>query len=186
MKIFKRTYLITIAITAVMAGCKKEELVERPTQNIDFDRLGEAAKQDPTLLNGMVAGLYSTMYNPETGGTTGDDDFGQKGVDIYSDMLASDMVLGDVVYGWYSPVARFQATKDFTRNEAYIPWRYYYRIIFAANNLIAVLGGNDAPLTNATLKAYMGQAKAMRAYGYFYLANLYSEKGYGTGNENIY
>jgi starch-binding outer membrane protein, SusD/RagB family len=185
MKIFNRTYLIAIAITAVMAGCKKEELVERPTEGIDYDRLVDASKQDPSLLNGLVAGLYSTMYAPESGGTTGDDDFGQKGTDIYSDLIASDMVLGNVVYGWYSPVARFQATKDFNRAEAYVPWRYYYRIVFGANNVISILGGNDAVLTDPTLKAYMGQAKAMRAYALFYLANFYSEKGYGTGNEKI-
>lgn len=185
MKIFKRTYLITLAVVAAMASCKKSELVERPSENIDFERLGDAAEQDPSLLNGMVAGLYSTMYNPETGGTTGDDDFGQKGVDIYTDLLASDMVLGNVVYGWYAPVARFQSTKDFTRNEAYIPWRYYYRIVFAANNLIAVLGGDDNVPTNPTLKIYMGQAKAMRAYAYFYLVHLYGEKGYGTGAEKV-
>jgi hypothetical protein len=73
------------------------------------------------------------MYNTETGGTTNHDDFGQKGYDIYSDMLASDMVLGALNYGWYSDVARYQSTKDYTLDAAYQPWRYYYRIIFAAN-----------------------------------------------------
>ncbi len=185
MKIFKRTYIITLAVVAIMAGCKKSDLVERPTETIDFDRLGDAVKQDPSLLNGMVAGLYSTMYNTGVGGTTRDDDFGQKGIDIYTDMLSGDMVLGDVVYGWYSPIARLQASQDFTRQETYIPWRYYYRIIYTANNLIKVLGGNDVALTDPVLKAYMGQAKAMRAYAYFYLVHLYGEKGYGTGNEKV-
>ena len=180
-------YIITgaLALTMFASSCKKEFLDEKPSQLISTDQLADAVKQDPTLLKGMVSGLYSTMYNTGTGGTTGHDDFGQKGYDIYSDMLASDMMLGSQTYGWYATVARYQATKDFTLNPAYIPWRYYYRIIFAANTVIDVLGGNDVVLTDATLKNYMGQAKAMRAYAYFYLTQFYAPKGYGAGTEKI-
>src|SRR5690606_29259324 len=65
------------------------------------------------------------------------------------------------------------------------PWRYYYRIIFAANTVIDALGGTDAEIEDRLSRHIMGQAKAMRAYAYFYLANLYSREGYGTGNEAI-
>ena len=44
------------------------------------------------------------MYTFGVGGTTGHDDFGQKGIDIYTDMLESDMVLAALNYGWYSPL----------------------------------------------------------------------------------
>jgi hypothetical protein len=124
------------------------------------------------------------MFTAGVGGTTGHDDFGQKGIDIYSDMLQSDMVLGALNYGWYGPVARYQATVDFTRDEAYVPWRYYYRQIYGANTIIDVLGGNDVVPADATSKATMGQAKAMRAYAYFYLSQLYVRE-YGTGNDKI-
>jgi hypothetical protein len=65
-------------------------------------------------------------------------------------------------------------TVDFTRNETYVPWRYYYRQIFGANSLIDVLGGTDVVPAEAANKLTMGQAKAMRAYGYFYLTQLYA------------
>src|SRR5690606_2056683 len=131
------------------------------------------------------SGLYATMYNLGTGGTDLDhDDFGQKGYDIYGDMLSSDMVLGALNYGWYSNIARYTAPKDFTRIETYKPWRYYYRIVFAANTVIDALGGTDANPTAATQRHIMGQAKAMRGYAYFYLAQFYA-KGYGTGSEKI-
>jgi len=73
---------------------------------------------------------------------------------------------------------------DFTRNEAYVPWRYYYREIFGANSIIDILGGTDAIPATAALKVTMGQAKTMRAYGYFYLSQLYA-KEYGTGDDKI-
>lgn len=182
----KTKYILPLAIAglALLTGCGKDFLNTQPTQFTTPEQLAGAAAQDPKLLSGNIAGLYTTMFTAGVGGTTGHDDFGQKGIDIYTDMLESDMVLGALNYGWYAPLARYQATVDFTRNEAYVPWRYYYRIIFGANTVIDVLGGTDAVPTNATDKATMGQAKAMRAYGYFYLTQLYSA-GYGTGNEKI-
>lgn len=178
----KYFYILGAAALILVSSCKKEFLDAKPSETLSAEQIAEAAKRDPSLLNGNIAGLYSTMYNTGTGGTTGHDDFGQKGFDIYSDMLSSDMVLGAVNYGWYSTVARFQATKDFTLNPAYIPWRYYYRIIFAANAVIDALGGTAVSPTDPTQRYIMGQAKAMRGYGYFYLSQFYSE-GYGTGSE---
>jgi hypothetical protein len=182
----KIKYILTFAIagSVMVTSCKKDFLETKPTQFTTPEQLGEAAKQDPTLLDGSIAGLYTTMFTVGTGGTTRHDDFGQKGVDIYSDMLVSDMVLGALNYGWYEPVARYQATVDFTRNEDYIPWRYYYRQIFGANSIIDILGGTDAVPETDALKATMGQAKAMRAYGYFYLSQLYAS-GYGDGSAKI-
>lgn len=181
----KLKYLsILIAASLAFGGCKKSFLQTQPTQFTTPELLGAAAQQDPKLLNGSIAGLYTTMFTPGVGGTTRHDDFGQKGVDIYSDMVSSDMVLGALNYGWYAPVARYQATVDFTLNEDYIPWRYYYRQIFGANTIIDILGGNDAVPSTAAAKVTMGQAKTMRAYGYFYLSQLYATE-YGDGSQKI-
>jgi hypothetical protein len=182
----KIKYLVLLGLvgTTILAGCKKDFLDAQPTQFTTPEQLAAAAAQDPKVLTGSITGLYTIMFTAGAGGTTGHDDFGQKGIDIYSDMLASDMVLGALNYGWYTPVARYQATLDFTRNEAYVPWRYYYKEIFGANTVIEALGGNDVVPVNAIDKATMGQAKAMRAYGYFYLTQLYA-KEYGDGTAKI-
>lgn len=174
--------LVTIA--SIFTACKKDFLQVKPTEFTTPEQLSAAALQDPKILNGSIAGLYTTMFTPGVGGTGGHDDFGQKGIDIYLDMLQSDMVLGALNYGWYANVARYLATIDFTTNPVYIPWRYYYRQVFGANTIIDVLGGTDAiPASNAN-KYTMAQAKAMRAYSYFYLSQLFA-KGYGTGTEKI-
>lgn len=179
----KSLYILGLAaLTLFSTGCEKEFLEEQPTADITPELISEASVKDPKLLNAYLSGIYSTMYLTGTGGTTGHDDFGQKGYDIYMDMLASDMVLAGVTYGWYSGVARYQVTQDFTNNAAYIPWRYYYRIIFAANGLIELLESSET--LTAQQNQALGQAKALRAYSYFYLAQLYS-KGYGTGSEKI-
>jgi hypothetical protein len=154
-------YITCTALLLALSGCGDDFLDKKPSEQLSKEQIADAAKKDPNLLNGNIAGLYSTMYNTETGGTTNHDDFGQKGYDIYSDMLASDMVLGALNYGWYSTVARYQATKDYTQNADYQPWRYYYRIIFSANTVIDALGGTDAEQTEDTQRFIMGQAKAI-------------------------
>ncbi|MER2999547.1 RagB/SusD family nutrient uptake outer membrane protein [Pontibacter populi] len=186
----KNLYIIGATVFSLfLGGCSEDFLDVKPSgSEITPQQLAEAAKTDPGLLNGNISGLYSTMYNTGTGGTNlSHDDFGQKSWDIYMDMLSSDMVLAGVTYGWYSGVARYQDTQDYTQNEGYMPWRYYYRIIFGANTVIDALGGTDANLDGEDKREQrhiMGQAKAMRAYAYFYLSQLYAP-GYGTGSEKL-
>lgn len=181
----KQSYLILTSLIALtLSSCKKDFLNTEPTEFTTPERLGAAAKQDPKLLVGNVAGLYTTMFTVGVGGVGGADDFGHKGIDIYTDMLQSDMVLGALNYGWYSSLARYNASVDFTVNEVYIPFRYFYRQIFGANTIIDILGGTNAVPTEAGNKYTMGQAKAMRAYSYFYLSQIYG-KEYGAGTDKL-
>lgn len=176
---------MVVALSVTTTSCKKDFLETQPTEYITPEQLAAASRQDPGLLTGNLAGIYSNMYTPYVGGVSGDHtDFGQKGIDIYTDMLASDMVLAALNYNWFSQVARYQATTNFTLNQTYIPWRYYYRQVFGANTVIDALGGTDFVPTTAEAKATMGQAKALRAYGYFYLSQLYA-KEYGDGSAKV-
>lgn len=185
-----KIYISALALMAFASSCKKSFLDEQPSERVSTAQEEQESKNDPQLLDARVNGLYTTMYQDFTGDAAdgnnqNHDDFGQKGYDIYSDMLSADLLLGATNYGWYTNVERYADTKNNTSAADYQPYRYYYRIIYGANNIIDLLGGDNAVLTNADSKHYMGQAKAMRAYAYFYLANLYSPQGYGTGNEKI-
>lgn len=174
---------IFILSAVLLTACSKDFLEKTPTDVISEKDLAEVVSKDPNTLNSSVLGLYALMFAPESGGTTGDDDFGQKSYDISMDLLSTDMVMEGDNYGWFVAISRFQPTVDFTSNGSYMPWRYYYRVIRAANSIIDILGGSDANLSDDASKHVMGQAKAMRAYAYFYLAQLYGKEGYGTGNE---
>ncbi len=179
----KTKFFIPILAGALtLTGCSKDFLETEPTQFVSSDQVAEASELNPSLQNANIAGLYSTMYLTGTGGTTGHDDFGQKGYDIFSDMLSGDMVLAGYTYGWYQDIVEYQATTNFTNTANYQVWRYYYRLIFGANIVIDGLGGNDAELESDEARAIMGQAKAMRAYAYFYLLQFYGE-GYNPSEE---
>lgn len=170
-----KLYITLLSGALVLGSCSKDFLETHPSEFASEDQIADASEDRPGLQLANISGLYSTMIQMESGGTTGHDDFGQKGYDIYSDMLSSDMVLDGYNYGWYQAIAEYQSTVDYTSNNNYIPWRFYYRIVFGANNVVDGLGGNDAELEEQEAREIMGQAKAMRAYSYFYLAQLYSE-----------
>ncbi len=164
---------------AVLMGtvsCKEEFLQTEPTELISANQIAEASALNPGLQSANVAGIYATMYGAGSGGTTGHDDFGHKSYDIYGDLLSGDMALTSVIYGWFRTITEFQTTQDYTVDDNYQAWRFYYRLIFAANTVIDGLGGSNAIPGTASGRWYMGQAKAMRAFSYFYLAQYYQNE----------
>jgi len=174
-----KKYLIRLAyifaLVGILPACSDEFLETEPSEFISANRIAEISEINPELQISNLQGIYANMYLTGTGGTTGHDDFGQKGYDIFSDMLSGDMVLSAKIYGWYAQVSDLLVTVDFTNNRNYMVWRYYYRIIFGTNIVIDGLGGTDFVPEAEEAKHIMGQAKALRAYAYFYLANLMAE-----------
>ena len=137
--------ILGLACLAIFAiGCEDDFLDEQPTGGvINSDQLSDGILLNPSLGEATVTGIYATMFTTGTGGTTSQQDFGQKGYDIYGDMLSSDMALSVSTYGWYrSRITEMQAGTDFTQQENYQVWRYYYRIVNLSNFVIESLGGN--------------------------------------------
>ena len=164
----KKIILFTImaGVSLGLTSCQEEFLQTEPSEF-------QSNPSTQFILNGLYLGMTTTG----TGGTTSHTDFGQKGYDIYSDMLSSDMTLGASSYGQYRGLVQLNDTTDFTNLTNYQGWRYYYRIILVTNDIIHKLGGNDATTFAKEDEKYaMGQAKAMRAYAYFYLMQFYNEK----------
>lgn len=157
-------------------GCSEEFLEGENTNVLTAAGIAEYSALYPELLDGSLNGITSFIIEDRgvTGSTTGRHyDFGQKGVDIWTDMVSGDMALSASAYGWYNDTANMVATVDFTNDVNDIIWQYYYRIISVANNVIASSGGNDAMPESEDGKRILGQAKTYRAYSYFYLLQLY-------------
>ena len=176
----KNNKIYTIALGLLLLvnyGCSEEFLETEPTSDLTQDQIQEASENNPEVVAGSLAGIYTTMFETGTGGTDLDhNDFGQKGYDIFSDILSGDLALSKNTYNWYNGIAQFQSTVDFTDINNYKIWRYYYRIVRASNTVIDALGGNDIVPENDGNKHLMGQAKALRAYAYFYLTQFFQEK----------
>jgi len=158
-----------------LVGCGKDYLEETPSEFLTQEQVGEAADVNPAVIDGTISGIYTTMFDPGSGGTTGHDDFGHKGYDLFSDFLTGDMALSVSTYGWYrADITEFAAPLDYTRTRNYMVWRHYYRIIRSSNLVIGALGGNDFVPELEENKYLMGQAKALRAHSYFYLTQYFA------------
>lgn len=172
-----------IAISLLSAGCSEDFLNPvRDTSVITTEDVAQYAANNPALVDGTLNGIGSFIIQPT--GVTGTQhyDLGQKGVDIFLDILSSDMALSSNTYGWYQNTSNLVATVDFTRAENRIIWEYYYKVVGIANTVILSLGGNDANPTVASARHSLGQAKAYRAYAYFYLAQVF-QRSYDPAQE---
>ena len=173
----KRNLIYSILVSSlVLVGCSKEFLEpERNTRSLTAEDLSNFADVNPALVEGTLEGIGSFMI--QDFGVTGSRhyDFGQKGVDIWSDIVSGDMALSASGYGWYNATSNLVATVDFTREENRIIWDYYYRIVSLANSVIQTSGGNDAVPSTDGARKVLGQAKASRAYAYWYLAQLFQK-----------
>lgn len=170
----KNTIKLTVfSFVLLLVGCKDEFLETFPTSQISAETIAEASALNPGLQSATVAGIYATMYSPGAGGTSNHEDFGQKSTDIKTDLLSGDMALARKAYSRWASMSEFLTTVDFTLDHNYREWRYFYKIIFAANNVIDALGGTDFEPESADAKAFMGQALAARGYAYLYLSQLF-------------
>lgn len=172
-KIYKIYLLMLLSAIVCFAGCNDDFLTTEPTGYLSTDDLTEIASKNPDeVLEPLISGLYSTTFALGTGGSDSDhDDFGQKSIDICMDFMSGDFGSSATTYGWFMGVYNY-TDQIKTGSRPYMAWRYYYRLIKAANEVLDILGDDEIP-EDETSRAYYGQAKAMRAYAYFYLVNLY-------------
>ena len=155
------TFSILSAVAFNFTACKDDFLKTEPTAVVSN------APADVRL-----NGLYLMTYQTGTGGTSGHTDFGQKNVDICTDMLCGDMALLATNYRQYQDIANLKATQQPSNNYNYIPWRYYYRMIYETNKSIAELA---SPKNNSE-KYTLAQFRALRGYAYFYLMQIFTTK----------
>lgn len=161
----KKIYIGLLAVSMALTACQKDFLETKPSET-----LSGAEPQE------KLNGLYVMLAKPRSANTRPNqaypraEDFGQKSYDIYMDMLSGDMAFSQSYYGWFSNVANLQATQDFSAAENYTPWRYYYKVIYTVNDLLAQVGTPK----NDDEKYIVAQAHALRGYAYFYLLQLFT------------
>ena len=162
--------------------------------SLDTEMTGAALTQDqydklPGTAEGAVLGLYSMLY----GSTSNHDYFGQKSIDIATDILSGDMAMTANAYGWFTDCEQQQCASMTAGRNSYI-WSYYYTLILNANAAIksfVQIEENGGERT-AEQDAALAQCLTMRAYCYFNLAHLYSpgltdteSKDYFLGNTGL-
>lgn len=168
--------LLGIAVLSMtFTSCSESFLDKEPTSFLTPEQLADISKLNPDALKSSISGLYSLTFEFGTGGTEDHDDFGQKSYDITMDLMSGDMAMKAESYDWFSDASRLQGHRT-TALRTYKFWRYHYRLIKNTNLIFDILGGDQVIPDKAELAYYYGQAKAMRAYSYFQLVNMYGKQ----------
>ncbi|MBO6213261.1 RagB/SusD family nutrient uptake outer membrane protein, partial [Algoriella sp.] len=170
----KKTILLMSILASSLSfySCQEEALETEPTEFIS----------NPET-KFKVNGLYTLMIKTGTGGSAANlrhDDYGQKGYDVYTDLIESDVVMDGVTYGWYSALANYSGVLDNSTTENYRPWVYYYKMVYAANDIIDDY--KEGQELTVDERHYIGQAKGVRAYAYFYLLQMYTKQYDASGD----
>jgi hypothetical protein len=172
----KLLYIVPLFLLA-MIGCKKEYLETRPTgreeESLVFSKID--------AINSTLSGLYQEMYTYNVGGGS-HADYGQKAVDLISDLMGNDMIVHTQGYSWYNTTYQYTHSGIATTGSAsdYM-WYRYYDMIKQANKLVNNIDGVQNATTTQK-ESVKGQALGMRAYAYYHLINLYQQTY--KGNEN--
>jgi hypothetical protein len=167
-KIFKT---VAVLLAVLFSGCSSDFLNTEPTGATISQKQYE---ENILSSEAHIRGLYKVMI------TYADHDvFGQKSIDIKTDLISSDMALTAVSYGWMSSQGMLQSSHRGSSFTYYLWSTYFYKIIKNCNLIIAQKG--DADLANPSTSiesfkaSYVGQAYAMRGYAYYCLSYLYSK-----------
>ena len=144
--------LVLIAFTA----CDKVLQVPLPVNEITE----QSVFADPGTISSAVAGMYTSAFHTSSMSFA---------VTEFGGYIADDLHSNST----YAAFAEFE-DNGYTAQDPTIEafWSSIYQVIYTTNNIINTLPGST--VINSSLKTqYIGEAKFLRAYSYFYLTNFF-------------
>lgn len=163
MKTFKWTFLIFTAVAVL--GCSKDFLEENPPDVIGAENL----LVDLEGFEAALAGLYSEVRE-ERGGANGSNDL----------MLEAAHSGTDVAFGLQTASDgktwnQFGVRNNPSENAYRYIWDWLYDIVNAANYVVVSGEDPEVDLTDEDRARILGEARAIRAFAYRHLINLFGD-----------
>ena len=171
--------LMALVAAVALVSCSEDYLTRYPDGGtISADQYMRLSLQ--TRLEGTMRGLYSMIY---TDNSSDHDEFGQRSIDLWGDILCGDIAVTNKTYGW---LYQDEQMRTATGRTGYI-WTFYYKMLRNTNtairDILAVCNIRDSVATygypsEATAHAY---AQADVEYG-LYLAQSLALRAFAYGN----
>lgn len=171
--------ILLLAIAAVMAlatSCNDGKLNTNPTDKVSGEFMLENTNGGMMALNGTIRFLWQWGVT-----TTGNyhQCFGIQSYALMGDLMGEDMVMDNQGNGWFWYDYLYDVKDAYTSGSwrPYDCWNYYYTLISQVNYIIAAQETMEGP--SADVDYIMGNAYALRAYSYLYLAMTYARSYIG-------
>lgn len=169
MKTIKKIIIFFLS-AVVLVSCEDKLDTGPEGGTLTQEQKKEAFEANPALLASDVAAMYANMIADRA--ILGEDyhnDFGYAAACLMMDSNGADMTCANVDYNWFAPNANY-SDRVYTNARTIFMWNLFYKQIASANLVISSV---DSATTEPTLKAFRGQALAIRAFDYLNLAQTH-------------
>ena len=168
MKTVSKYFFLAVAACLSLTAC--ESMMDlQPEGATKTDALKQDAyNKIPANAAAEINAIYAQMIALYAGGTSGHNDFGVAACMMLLESEGQDWIGPNTGYNWFA-YSDFYA-RNYNATVNVVMWNTYYKTIAACNMVCA---STDPETTNPDLMANLGQARAVRAYCYSILAQLY-------------
>lgn len=168
MKHYLSSTLLVCSLMTCTFSCKK--FVEIPPPNNQI--VSSTVFTDDLTASATVAGIYGRMNESSTG-------WASSGIAIFMGLTADELVTQNAGLD-----RQFQENQISPQNGTVVNafWNPVYNAIYTSNLCIEKLSGADR-LSAGVKKSLLGEAKFIRAFAYFYLANIFGDVPLITNSE---
>jgi len=164
----KTNKIITLLLGVVLLGtaCSDEFFDVKTTQRLTSEDAAQTMEADPSKLAGFVDAIYNLMVQYDLVSTS-HDSFGYMAILHATDMMTEDIIMSKLSHFRFDYA---HDNREWNYRRTNVIWTYMYSIVSGANNVLAL---TSAETTSPEIKAYRGQALALRGMAYYYLIQMY-------------
>ena len=179
MKTVSKYFFLAVAACLSLTAC--EDMMDlQPEGATKTDALKlDAYTKIPANAIAEINAIYAQMIALYAGGTSNHNDFGIASCMMLLESEGQDWIGPNTGYNWFG-YSDFYA-RNYNAAVNLMMWNTYYKTIAACNNVCA---STDPETQNPDAMANLGQARAVRAYCYTVLAQLY-QFPYSDATKNL-
>ncbi|MFA7116741.1 MAG: RagB/SusD family nutrient uptake outer membrane protein [Bacteroidales bacterium] len=168
MKNIFKTILLSSVLVVAMTSCS-DFLDPEQTNYATSEQIDALSKSNPealvTITDGMISGMYASLGDYQTNHDT----FSLMSIGLAADLSNVDMV--QMVNHWFFYDYQMD-NRNYNYRRPSATWNCCYTLINKANDVINLIADD---VTNESLKANLGQALAMRAFGHWLAINRFQQ-----------
>lgn len=157
-----------LPLLALFSSCSKE-LDLNPSGNVlTVDQIKEAGKMDVERADVVFKGMYGELKRlNRLGNPRLHYDFGIASIALMTDHRTDKMWANENIYNWYRSIIKYEGASETSSIMEFV-FSTYYGIISEANKVLNTVATDDD-----AGKSYHAQARALRAYSYLNLIQLF-------------
>ena len=174
----KIKYIASALMATAIVGCSDMN-TEPLGSTVTTDQKAEAAASNPARVEASVNAISAMFYDfGKNLDESYHNDLKYPFVMLATDCRGMDLVSDAIGYNWFSSAVDY-SDLNYNGTFTYMYWTTFYKQLNTVNNVAALI---DPATEDDQLMYYLAQALAVRAFDYFYLAQMYQQTY--VGNEN--